>query len=474
MGKTWTVRSILALRMIQQHLQSPKQPLRIALAAPTGKAASRMKESLCDELKLNLIDKLAPLLPQGLSSQLLHDQLLTLETSTIHRLLGYNPQIATQFLHRADNPLPIDILVIDEASMIDLALFSKLMAAIPPATQVIILGDPNQLTSVEAGTVLGDICATHDSESLSLRADTIPLLNSLGMQPKSTTCASSKIGNCIIALNKTFRFEDDARIGQFAQRCVQRPFNISHTAATLIDSGEFSGSALIPHAKSGLASAARRLILKELTPYIDLLKQGPNSSETEQMFHQKLLERFHTFRILCAHRKGEYGVEQMNELVSGIVKQLSENQSADEHWYGRPIMVRRNDKTTGRFNGDIGLVVARRMEDGSNLPTIVFPSNTTGEGNSVAYIAPALLPAHETAFAMTIHKSQGSEFKHAMLIFPKQLSPILTRELIYTGVTRAKEQITLLSNEDAMLAGLSKTVQRASGLTHLLQLDEST
>lgn len=401
-GKTSTVVKILALLLEQD----PK--LRIAVAAPTGKAAARLQEVITQY-------------KQTLDCETSIKQAIPQHSHTIHRLLGayYN---SAQFKFNADNPLPYDVIVVDEASMIDLALMTKLAAAIAPTARWILLGDKDQLASVEAGTVLGDMC------------------DSLG--------ANENLRQNTVLLKNSYRFHKDSGIGQLA---------------AVVNAGDGQGAIqLIRQEKIGDVRVHRDILWHELdtleTQQKTLLQQimqplEPyfSSSEPEQV-----LKHFGQFRVLCAMRQGFYGVERINRLIE---QELSARKriNLSYRWYHRcPIMVTRNDYTLKLFNGDIGVILWNK-----NRELMTYFADSDG---NIRAIAPQRLPAHETVYAMTIHKSQGSEFDNVLMLLPNQWVGLLTRELIYTGLTRAKKHITIWSNSNILVQAIQNKISRHSGL----------
>ena len=476
MGKTWTVRYILALLLIQRSAlmaEDPKvKPLRIKLAAPTGKAATRMRDAISEKIHSTLTPKLTGITGEHTTPEEVTSKLLDLDAGTIHRLLKYTPKSPTSFRHNRDNPLPVDLIVIDEASMIDLALMSKLMQAIPDTAQIVILGDKNQLSSVEAGTVLSDICEGTSQGKAQLTETKKALLQELGLHVDDSIdiVKAGEISGSTVTLNKTYRFVETDRIGCFASAAVAEPYSPAEALRQLVDRVDVLGvSPLLAHAKRGVSKEAIEVICKGYEPYLERLNAGPTAQESQVEFHRDALSLFDKLRILCAHRKGDTGVEGLNAATIKALKKrgLIPNTSAS-NWIGQPILITQNDTATGRFNGDIGLVVSRTDEQGETQLVVAFPGSSETGSEAVHYLAPIRLPNHETAFAMTIHKSQGSEFEHALIVLPTKESPILTRELIYTGVTRGKRRITILSDKEVLLGGLTKRVKRASGLAELL------
>jgi len=411
-GKTRTVGVLLAL-LIEQ---AGQKPLRIALAAPTGKAAARLQES---------IKKLRTTLP---CAEVIRERLPE-EASTVHRLLGSAPDSA-RFRYNAENLLPFDVVVVDEASMVDLALMAKLFAAIPRCARVILLGDKDQLASVEAGAVLGDICAGAGDQS----------------------CALS---SCIVELRKNFRFGVDN--GIFALSQAINDGEVAQVERLLSDKdGRRDGLG-----SDNLPSPSQ---LKERLSEAVLTGFGEAMRMREPLATLQALSRF---RILCALRQGPYGVEAVNRLVEEILRE-ARLIPARERWYaGRPVMVTRNDYDLRLFNGDVGVILPH---PDSGEPRAWF----LGADNTLRDVSPLRLPEHETVFAMTVHKSQGSEFERVLFLLPDRESPVLTRELIYTGVTRASQRVEVWFDAGILRAALAQTVERTSGLREALWGGEQT
>ena len=268
----------------------------------------------------------------------------------------------------------------------------------------------------------------------------------------------------IAVLNKTHRFSDASGIGHFARACLDSTDGFDPSrAADILTSGQYPDVQLISHGQRGQTRPETdAAIVAGYTPYLELLMAGPQPDEVERDFHRRVLEAFDTFRVLCAHRRGDLGVEGINALAERLLEAKGPDgfSTATPHYLGRPILVRANDYAIGRYNGDIGLVVTRHEGVAKAQRQVCFPSTDGG----VEYLTTARLPHHQTVFAMTIHSSQGSEFRHAMVVLPSLPSPILTRELIYTGVTRAAQKMTLVGERTLLEPALATPVRRASGL----------
>jgi exodeoxyribonuclease V alpha subunit len=462
-GKTYTVRNVLTLlwaqtRAMQQ--QDPSVPdLRVALAAPTGKAAARMKEAIGVGLDAFLVRAQAAL-PTGSATPELGRFLTDLQPSTLHRLLRWTPANPTRFQHDERDPVPYDVVVVDEASMVDLPLMAKLALGVAPGARLILLGDRHQLASVEAGTVLADLCGPSAVGTLRLSSEFVAQLEAISgidLAGQVEETAGAGPWDCIVQLDRGRRFGADSGIGTFAQACLSNDFDPAAAVGVLTDPSRFTDVRLLQHADGGLSDAARSEITGGFRPYLERVLAGPERGQALVDHHRAVLQDLDGFRVLCAHRRGPLGVAGVNqETVRLLEAGVRGFRPRGPFWPGLPVLVRRNDYVVGRFNGDIGVVVTNA--DGEL--TVAFP----GEGGGIEYLAPSRLPEHQMVFAMTIHKSQGSEFRHAMVVLPNRPSPILTRELIYTGVTRARDRMTLLGDTELLGEALTRTVQRASGL----------
>jgi exodeoxyribonuclease V alpha subunit len=429
-GKTRTVAAILAL-LVEQ---AGRERLRVALTAPSGKAAARLKESVQNaKAALNCAQEIKALMPS--------------DATTIHRLLGTIPD-SPYFLHDADHPLVADVVIVDEASMVDLALMSKLFQAVPENARIILLGDKDQLTSVEAGYILGDICNTGTAIQLSkefgkLYAATTGETLALKMRPRENV-----IQDAIIELRRNYRFKSDGGVFKLSRAInageVENALEVLRNKSLRDISWRPS-----PPARS-LPAAIREKVTGGYERYLEA--EEPAGA----------LAKLGEFQILCALKNGPYGVGELNRLAeqsladAGLLKK-------EGQWYrGRPVMITRNDYNLKLYNGDIGVVFP---DAGVNGEMRVFFADTNGE---VRKFSPSRLPAHETVFAMTIHKSQGSEFGAVLLILPGDDVPILTRELIYTGLTRARDRVEIWSAERVLRAALARRASRTSGLRDAL------
>ncbi len=428
-GKTTTVARLLACLLEQQ------PGARIVLAAPTGKAAARMGEALRER---------AAEFPAAVRDR------LPGEAFTVHRLLGYHPGRGG-FRHDASNPLVLDVLVVDEASMLDLALATRLLEAVPTGARVILLGDKDQLAAVESGAVFSELCAD-PSLGAACRADLEAAcgLPAGAIQPPAPRAATG-LCDSVAWLQRSYRFEAGSGIGQLAT------FINAGRGDEAVQWLRTGGDAGIAWHEPGSGAPALALARAGLQHYFDVLLAGPQDVAAAS-------QAFASFRVLCAVREGPHGVESLNqalaaqarEALAGLPEALRRAGGASPWFAGRPVMVLANDYALQLFNGDIGLT----LPDERGELQVYFPQ----AGGGWRPVAPVRLPAHETAFAMTVHKSQGSEFGSVLLVLPDAESRVLTRELLYTGVTRARTRVDLIAGEAALRAAIGKGTERHTGL----------
>ncbi len=478
MGKTHTVRNVLALLFAQhevrRHGSAQLGPLRVALAAPTGKAAARMRESLLKDLGGRFRDVATPAVGGEDGFEALRNFLLDTEASTLHRLLGRIPDDPTRFRHHAQRPLPYDVVVVDETSMVDLAMMARLVEALGERTRLVLIGDRHQLASVEAGTVLADICGPVRADNLQASETLRARLSEHGIDlpPNGRAAPAGRLPDSVIQLDRTFRFGKESSIGRFASACLSPSFDATKAAAPLFSADAPDAAQLDPGDGRALPIAVLKTLAKGYAPTYEHLfgpRPGPSG---EPAFHRRALALFDEFRALCAHRRGPTGVEGINAAVRRRLRRDGID-TGDAFWVGRPVLVLRNDYNLRLYNGDIGLVVDRTTSTGRRRRFVAFPAPdgpTRGgeEQRGVRYVLPSRLPQHDTCFALTIHKSQGSEYEHVMVLLPVRPSPIVTRELLYTGVTRARRRVTLVATRSTFEGALARRVQRASGLTDAL------
>ncbi len=423
-GKTTTV-----VRLLAALLEQPGgERLAIGLAAPTGKAAARMAEAIRNaKAELPVSDAVKEALPD--------------EARTLHRLLGSRGD-SPRVRHDAANPLALDVLVVDEASMVDLALMAKLVAALPPKARLILLGDKDQLAAVEAGAVFAELCEGRGFDTQAA-AD----LQRITGQNVPVDTPRSRLGDAVVLLTHSHRFAGDSGIGELARR---------------INAGDAKGTvALLQEGRADLAwnetpspAALIERLEQGYSPYLQAARQADPSAA---------FEAFNGFRALTAQREGAFGLTGINEALEARFKRRL-GVPARERWYpGRAVMVRQNDYALGLFNGDIGLCL--KTEQGLR---VFFEGDEGYRG-----FAPARLPSHDSAFAMTVHKSQGSEFTEVLLALPEQPSPLLTRSLFYTGITRAKRRVEIWALPARLAEAVITRAERAAGLAERLAMHEN-
>jgi exodeoxyribonuclease V alpha subunit len=464
-GKTTTVVRLLAL--LQAPAVDAQRPLRIRLAAPTGKAAARLTESISAQVRdLKVPDKVREKIPH--------------EVTTVHRLLGSRPG-TRHFRHNASNPLPLDVLVVDEASMIDLEMMASLLDALPDHARLVLLGDKDQLASVEAGAVLGDLC--RDAEAGRYSPGTTRWLEQVSGESLADTGLlegseqAFPLAQQVVMLRHSRRFGQDSGIGQLAQRVNQMDAPGARALLRERQHGDIFGLTL----KGEQDAALERLLLQghgsgDDQPqgyryYLELLQrsrplpglplEGPHWSE----WAHDVLAAFDSFQLLCAVRKGPWGVDSLNQRATQALSSARLIE-ADSLWYeGRPVLMTRNDYGLGLMNGDIGIALRLPETTGSDRQVlrVAFPRNDGKRG--VRFVLPSRLNDVETVYAMTVHKSQGSEFAHTALMLPDALNPVLTKELIYTGITRAKHWFSLIEPRQGVFEeAVRRKVKRLSGL----------
>ncbi|WP_273029273.1 exodeoxyribonuclease V subunit alpha [Massilia timonae] len=438
-GKTYTVARLLAL-LFATAPDAARQ--RVALAAPTGKAAARLKQSI-DKALGELADRVGAELPlRELTARMG-------AARTLHSLLGARPDTRA-FAHHRGNPLDVDVLIVDEASMVHLEMMASLLDALPPGATLILLGDKDQLASVEAGAVLGDLC--HDAQAGNYDDDTIAYVRAASGEaiPAEYAGEGGALAQQTVMLRHSRRF--GGPIGQLALAV-----NAGDRArAEEVLRASLDGVRWIEHAQP---SQLLQLAHAGYAPYLALLKGGAASDED---WVRQVLQSFETFRILCAVRDGEWGVSGLNEAIEKRLEAGGLLRRGAEWYVGRPVMVTRNDYSTGVFNGDIGVTLPDPARPGAQRVYFL-------EGDKVRSVLATRLRNVETAFAMTVHKSQGSEFRHTVLALPREGNAILTRELVYTGITRASREFTLVTPSGEVLReAIASRTHRTSGLRELV------
>ena len=437
-GKTYTVARLLALLLAT----AGEAPLRIALAAPTGKAAARLKQSI-DKALQDLAGRLGGDAEDSVDLQAATARIGA--ARTLHSLLGARPDTRL-FAHHHANPLDVDVLIVDEASMVHLEMMAALLDALPPHATLILLGDKDQLSSVEAGAVLGDLCE-HAQEGGydDATVDYAAAAAQVALPPRFHGQAGA-LAQQTVMLRHSHRF--GGPIGQLAGA---------------VNCGDAEGAEQVLRAGGAVDWIEQAHIAQLLQLAVDgyrgylQLVAAPGTVDA-----LAVLRAFEQFRLLCAVREGEWGVAGLN---GAIEQRLDAARLIRKHgeWYaGRPVMVTRNDYGTRVYNGDIGVALADPARPGSLRVYFL-------EGEQVRSVLATRLRHVETAFAMTVHKSQGSEFSHTVMVLPKAGGAMLARELIYTGITRSRERFTLVTPVGAVLAeAIARKTRRASGLRAML------
>ncbi len=428
-GKTTTVARIVALLCEQSLAGGHGLPV-IALAAPTGKAAARLQEAVSAEaLRLEVDERIRA-------------ALLDLEATTMHRLLGWRPQSNSRFRHDRNQRLAHDVVIVDETSMVSLSLMARLIEALRGTARLVLVGDPGQLASIEAGAVLGDIVGPAGERPLLGGGAARRLSVATGRQIEDPGGAPDGFGDGIIVLERVHRFGGGIADLAIAIRrgdadavvelLTDPPDDVRWIEADVADE-----TALAPVRDGALASA---------TDVVQAALAGDAPAA---------LEALSSFRILCAHRRGPYGVASWTARLEGWLQDAIAGFAADERWYvGRPLLVTENDYELRLNNGDTGVIIR-----GDGRVVAAFE-----RGGELFHYSPTRLGAIETVYAMTIHKSQGSQFDAAAVLLPEPGSRILTRELLYTAATRARRRLILVGTEESLRAAVDRPVARASGL----------
>jgi exodeoxyribonuclease V alpha subunit len=469
-GKTYTVARLLVL-VQALHQARPSAPrLRIALAAPTGKAAARLKQA---------IEQALAELRGQLGDQLDLDELTHSlgAARTLHSLLGARPD-TRRMRHDARHPLDVDLLVVDEASMVYLEMMAALLDALPPQARLVLLGDKDQLASVEAGAVLGDLCREADAGAYQPQTrDALLALSGIRLPDKLLDAGGSALAQQTVMLRRSRRFAGP--IGALA-----RAVNAGDAASAWRVLQPAAG-AVQAEPGTGWVGAAPATVAAQVgtgpQAVVTLALQGrPGAPGGHAAYAQQLAERpadgdvaihadwvkrvmrsFERFRVLAALREGDWGVAGLNRAIEQALVARRLLRRSGEWYEGRPVMVTRNDPAVGVHNGDVGL--ALRPAQGGALRVWFL------DGDQLRSVLASRLAQVETAFAMTVHKSQGSEFEHTVLVLPPEINAVLTRELVYTGITRARQAFTLVAPQaDAFGAALARRTVRASGLPELL------
>lgn len=421
-GKTTVVVKVLALLQ----MMAPT-PLKINLAAPTGKAANRLTESIKEKrATLPVSDKIKMLIPS--------------EVNTIHRLLGARFG-SSEFIHNRDNKLTCDLLVIDEASMIDVSLMAKLIDACKEQTAIILLGDMYQLSSVEAGSVLADICIAGINSGIT--TDTEEKVRQITNEQINSNNNSQKLPDAVVSLQHSYRFSSDSGIGQLAEAVNNG--NIMQVKQ-LLEQSKYNDICY-----NVLAEEHALIAALDISPFTKAVAASDPQTALKQIF---------SCGILCSHKEGIYGVENINRRIEERLQTKGVIHKDEMEYHGRPIMITSNSYRSGLFNGDIGII----WHDKDCGFKAWFLDQ---QGQPISFY-PRQLPKHTTVYAMTIHKSQGSEFDFVEMILPEVSSDLLTREIVYTGITRAKKKITIHADKRVLFESINRKITRKSGLADII------
>ena len=410
-GKTTTVAGLLALVSEQHELAAGRRP-RIALAAPTGKAAARLQEAVQEAVETDQLT---------LQDPVDQDRLAGLQSSTLHRLLGWRPDSRVRFRHHRANRLPHDVVVVDETSMVSLTMMARLLDAMRPDARLVLVGDPDQLASVEAGAVLADLVDGFEGSPDS---------------PVAALLHTHRYGQQIGALAQALR---DGEADD-----VMAALNAGSDEVELVDPDD------------EVAMAGFRTRVTDVAVELRLAAERGDA--------EAALEALAKHRLLCAHREGPYGVGGWNRQVERLVSERTGVTHYDEWYAGRPILVTANDYDQLLNNGDMGVTIRPAGDETDGRLRVVVQV-----GSKVREFATTRLSGVETVHAMTVHKSQGSQAHTVSVVLPDEESRLLTRELFYTAVTRAQEKVRVVGTEASIRAAIGREVQRASGLGERLR-----
>ena len=453
-GKTSTVAGVLALLAEQA---GPDRPLRVGLAAPTGKAAARMQEAVTEALHHILAATPDP------ATRALIEPLQEAQAVTLHRLLGKRPDSATRFRHDRDHHLPHDVVLVDETSMVSLTHMARLLEALRPEARLVLVGDPDQLVSVDAGAVLADLVAgeqaaadlvatnslsstTTDPAHSSTTTD--PAHSSTTTDPAHSTAPTAQRPVAVARLRISHRF--GATIGTLAE--ALREGDADGVVAAL--RADERGTQVTWVQDPDPTAYLRPLLTKHALSIYRAAHSGASRDALD------LLGRH---RLLCAHREGPWGVRTWNRTVEGWLTEETGDGLYEPMYVGRPLLVTANDYATGVFNGDTGVVVATKRADGTSGRVAVIRGSAGDQPFGTSRLGDV-----DTMHAMTVHKAQGSQADEVTVLLPPVESPLLTRELFYTAVTRAQTRVRVVGSEDAVRAAVGRRVQRASGLRQRL------
>lgn len=439
-GKTWTMVKLLGLLQAVNQAANPSRPLRVMLAAPTGKAAARMTESVRNNWES---------LPEPFRIEAWRPE----EARTLHRLLGARPD-SRHFRHQRQNPVPADVVIVDEASMIDLQMMQALVRGLDPETRLVLLGDKDQLASVEPGAVFGDLCRVADRTGFdadllgwleAVTGESIPAASPGPLQPR---------GQRAVMLRQAHRFNQDIAALAAAVNAGQadRATDLLATRSPVlgwlqpkrVDDAELK-RLLIDEGHARYLSTANQAAWLQ-TRDSEVLTRAAARPEALEAWAREALTAMGRFQVLTGTRSGRWSVEEINQRIRGWLAEAGWVEASGTWFHGRPVMINRNDYRTGLMNGDVGLCLRWPQPEGGSMLRVVF-QNADGR---LHHYATTRISDCQTAWAMTVHKAQGSEFTHSVLVLPEQPTRVLTRELIYTGLTRARERFTLVAPSEAV------------------------
>ncbi|AXH96444.1 exodeoxyribonuclease V subunit alpha [Ornithinimicrobium avium] len=454
-GKTTTVAGVLAL-LAEQADAAGERALRVGLAAPTGKAAARVRAAVADALDGILARTTDP------RTRAVVEPLRDVEAMTLHRLLGWNPRSRSRFRHHRTNRLPHDVVLVDEASMVSLTHMARLLEALRPTARLVLVGDADQLVSVDAGAVLADLVAGAELAGAELA----------GAELAGAEVTGEGTGAEVTGEGTGAEVTDEGAGGRAPLvvtrlRTVHRFGETIGALADALRRGDADGVVGALSAGSGEVEWVRQT---EDTAYLRDLVTG-HAREVLAAARRgdapAALEALGRHRLLCAHRSGPQGVSTWNRLTETWLREEAGLASYDPMYVGRPLLVTANDYVTGVLNGDTGVVVASHKPDGTPVRMAVIEGPTGAQR-----FAPGRLGEVETMHAMTIHKAQGSQAAEITVLLPEADSPLLTRELFYTAVTRAQQKVRVVASEDVVRAAVERRVVRASGLRQRLSAED--
>ncbi|AHG79155.1 Exodeoxyribonuclease V, alpha subunit [Mannheimia varigena USDA-ARS-USMARC-1388] len=452
-GKTTTVvKLLLGLQLKQRELHQPF--LQIALAAPTGKAAARMKESI--EGKLAEEKQLSPELIKAIPT----------EAITIHRLLGARP-LTDETKYNVKNPFHYDLVVLDEASMIDLSMMEKIVQALKPSARLIMLGDKDQLASVEAGSIMGELGSFLEYGYSQAHCDYLKEVTGYQIEAGNALAICDSLAH----LKHSYRFGEKAWIGELANAVNEQNINHSWEIFTKYQESGKLENRIYPETKemtdklNWIEKSVQMVVDKAVELYQDYLQAVQQREENPQVVSVKeIFVKFQKVRFLSALRVSELGVEKLNLAIAeglrkaGLVKF---NHSRDRY-IGKPILITENMPTNKVASGDIGIILP---DENGEMRGYFDSQQADGQYHSLPL---SRISNYEAAYIMTVHKSQGSEFEHTVLVLPLVISPVLTKELIYTAITRAKDKFTLFGSEKVWKYSVGSKTERQSGLKEQL------